>query len=153
MSIRSQTHVTDSKAVKAVIRALPDHWVVRELTERDYGIDLMVEIFLPGKKEKRNLNTFEGSGGLFHIQIKGTEKKIAVEEDGSVSYPMKKSALRYVEKFSVPFFSFPRRRGVSTREDLCGLAAAVHQRCTRYAFSLLARGEEAAHRLDRHPCQ
>lgn len=89
-----------------MIVALPDHWVVRELTERDYGIDLMVEIFLSGLKDKKNLDAFEASGALFHIQIKGTQTPIKPVAEKSVSYGIKKTALRYVEKFSAPFFLF-----------------------------------------------
>lgn len=49
--MRTQSHIIDTKAVKAVMAQLPDHWVVRELSERDYGIDLLVEIFAPGLKD------------------------------------------------------------------------------------------------------
>jgi Domain of unknown function (DUF4365) len=105
MSTRSKTHVIDTKAIKAVVNALPDHWVVRELTERDYGIDLMVEIFLPGGNDKRGLQTYDASGGLFHIQIKGTEKALPLKA-GKFIYSLKKSSLKYIEKFNVPFFLF-----------------------------------------------
>jgi len=106
LSTRTQSHVTDSAAVKAVICAIPNYWVVRELTERDYGIDLMVEIFVPGKKDKRGLDTFEASGGLFHIQIKGSSDPIPVTKKGYVSYSLEKGFLKYVESFSVPSFLF-----------------------------------------------
>jgi hypothetical protein len=104
--MRTHTHIVDTKAVKKVIATLPDHWVVRELTERDYGIDLMVEIFLPGIKDKKNRAAYEASGALFHIQIKGTEKNIKPLGNGTVRYTIKKDTLRYVEKFSVPFLLF-----------------------------------------------
>jgi hypothetical protein len=85
---------------------LPDHWVVRELTERDYGIDLTVEIFVPGLKDKKNRDAYEASGALFHIQVKGTEKNLKPSANGNIRYTIKKDTLRYVEKFNVPFLLF-----------------------------------------------
>jgi hypothetical protein len=118
MSTRSQSHVIDSKAVKAVMRALPHEWVIRELTERDYGIDLMVEIFVAGKKDARGLDTYAASGWLFHIQVKGTEEPIVAKKDGFISYSMKKTALQYTEQFAVPFFLF--------RTDVSSTSAKIY---------------------------
>jgi hypothetical protein len=106
MSTRSLTHVIDTKAVKAVICAIPDHWVVRELTERDYGIDLVVEIFEAAGMDKKGHEKFEASGGLFHIQVKGTENPVKVTKNGYVSQSLTKTFLKYVESFSVPSFLF-----------------------------------------------
>lgn len=106
MSTRSLTHVIDTRAVKAVICAIPNHWVVRELTERDYGINLMVEIFERAGQDARGLETFETADGLFHIQIKGNSTPIKVTKKGYVSQFLTKAFLKYVESFSVPSFLF-----------------------------------------------
>jgi len=103
--MRTITHIIDTRAVKKVVSTLPDHWAVRELTERDYGIDLMVEVFLPGSKDKKQRDAYEASGALFHIQIKGTQKAI-LPDNATVGYRLKKRTLRYVERFNVPFFLF-----------------------------------------------
>lgn len=105
-AMRTQTHIIDSKAVKAVMASLPDHWVVRELTERDYGIDLMVEIFSPGLIDAKGKPAFSATGAVFHVQIKGTEKELAPVRDGTINYSIEKKSLTYVERFSTPFFLF-----------------------------------------------
>jgi len=105
-SMRTQTHIVDSRAVKAVMAHMPHHWVVRELTERDYGIDLMVEIFAPGLKDAKGKDAFAATGSVFHIQIKGTEDALKPVRAGTINYCINKSSLSYVEKFSIPFFLF-----------------------------------------------
>lgn len=67
-----------------MICAIPDHWVVRELTERDYGIDLVVEVFEAAGLDKKGHEKFETSGGLFHIQVKGTRDPVKVNKEGYV---------------------------------------------------------------------
>ncbi len=104
--MRTHTHIIDTKAVKKVVGTLPDYWVVRELTERDYGIDLMVEIFVPGHKDKKNMLAYDASGAVFHIQIKGTGDEIEAASKGTINYSIYKKSLLYVEKFNVPFFLF-----------------------------------------------
>lgn len=110
--MRTQSHIIDTKAVKAVMAQLPDHWVVRELSERDYGIDLLVEIFAPGLKDAMGKDAFVATGAVFHIQIKGTEKPLKPVGAGTINYSLQKKSLAYMEKFSTPFFLFR----VSTKE-------------------------------------
>jgi len=93
-------------AVRQVIAQLPPHWVVRELTERDYGIDLMVEIFAAGLKDAKGKDAFAATGSVFHIQIKGTEESLEPVRAGTINYSINKKSLSYVEKFSIPFFLF-----------------------------------------------
>lgn len=62
---RSLTHVEERKAVKILGNYLPDEWVVREMTERDYGVDAYIEII---NKDRRV------TGDLIALQIKGTEE-------------------------------------------------------------------------------
>lgn len=85
---------------------LPHHWVVRELTERDYGIDLMVEIFSPSLKDAKGKNAFAATGAVFHIQVKGTEESLEPVRAGTINYSIDKKSLSYVEKFSTPFLLF-----------------------------------------------
>lgn len=62
---RSMTHINERKAVNILTNYLPDEWVVREITERDYGVDLYVEIIDKDHKV---------TGDLVALQIKGTEE-------------------------------------------------------------------------------
>lgn len=110
--MRTCQHVIDTRAIKRVLSILPDHWVIRELTERDYGIDLIVEIFEEAGTDSHNYKIFDSTGAIFHIQVKGTASKLKVVKDGTFSYSMRKNALSYAESFSTPFFLF--RVDVST---------------------------------------
>jgi len=110
--MRTHNHIIDTKAVKKVVSMLPDFWVVRELTERDYGIDLIAEIFTPAEKDENNHDVYEESGAVFHIQIKGTGDPIKPNADNTIHYSIKKKSLIYFERFSAPFLLF--RVDVST---------------------------------------
>ena len=89
---RSETHRIDTLAIRKVIQALPDNWVIRDLTERDYGIDMMIEYF-----EGQN-----PTGRVAFLQIKGTTKPINTSK-GTISFSIEKKTLGYTERFAVPF--------------------------------------------------
>ncbi|MEZ8504474.1 MULTISPECIES: DUF4365 domain-containing protein [Vibrio] len=102
MSKRTYSHVIDTKSVKKVLNIFPEHWVVRELSERDYGIDLVIEIFLEDGHDRNGNQCYTTSGCLCNIQVKGTDKKLNIIDE-SVKFSLAKNALQYVEKFAVPF--------------------------------------------------
>ena len=89
---RGPTHVTDTFAVRTILSALPGDWLVRSLEERDYGIDLTIEMF-DGNKP---------TGKIALIQIKGHEA--AFPEMVSIAFPVK--TIKYALLFSEPFFLF-----------------------------------------------
>lgn len=68
-------------------------WVARDLTGRDFGIDITVEIFF-----RR-----EPTGRLLLFQIKGRNKEIVWSNDNTFSYPHEVTNLLYAEKFNIPF--------------------------------------------------
>lgn len=113
--MRTYQHIIDTKAVRQVINAIPEYCVVRELTERDYGIDLMIELFKKDCPDKNGHDTYESTGSICYLQIKGTDdlkkhKKKNKAKNGSslksekLAFSIDKKALLYVEKFPVPFF-------------------------------------------------
>lgn len=105
MSTRTLTHMIDTKAIKKIMNIIPDHWIIRELTERDYGIDLMIEIFKINGKDNSEHIKYESSGHICYLQVKGTSKKIIEKKDKDyISFILKKKTLNYVEKFTIPFF-------------------------------------------------
>lgn len=101
--MRTYQHIIDTKAVKHTLNSIPDHWVVRDLSERDYGIDLMVEIFSESGKDKHGHSFYEATGRVCYLQVKGTNTKLTLNRDKTVSFNIEKKALLYVEKFSTPF--------------------------------------------------
>lgn len=93
MVTRSATHVIDTRAVRTVIKDLPDSWLVRGLEERDYGIDLMLEIF-DGRYP---------TGHLVLAQIKGRNSDFG-DPVKLTAFPVR--TLLYAELFVQPFFAF-----------------------------------------------
>ena len=90
---RTETHRIDTLAVRRLMSSMPANWIVRDLSERDYGIDLMLEYF-EGE---------EPTGRTVYMQVKGTSKKIE-PKDGRVTFgnfPV--STLTYAECFPEPF--------------------------------------------------
>ncbi len=102
--MRTYQHIIDTKSIKKILRSFPDHWVVRELSERDYGTDLIIEIFSESGKDKHNHAVYESSGCICNIQVKGTNESLNIcESDNSVHYSFSKKSLLYVERFATPF--------------------------------------------------
>lgn len=102
--MRTYQHVIDTKAVKKTINSIPDYWVVRELSERDYGVDLMIEIFSESGTDNNGYTTYDTTGHVCYLQVKGTNTELNVNQDGeTVSFSIEKKALLYVVRFSTPF--------------------------------------------------
>lgn len=89
--IRPESHEIDTKARRLVPSAFPTDWEHRELTGRDYGIDMIMEKFHQGAP----------TGNYLSLQIKGTKKLIG-EDITTISYDLSISTLRYVEMFISP---------------------------------------------------
>ena len=41
---RDAKHVTEASSYKIFSRNIPNHWIIREVSERDYGIDCYIEL-------------------------------------------------------------------------------------------------------------
>ncbi|EKF9179501.1 DUF4365 domain-containing protein [Vibrio cholerae] len=91
--MRSNSHVTDEKAIALIKETLIDSWVVRDPEGRDYGIDLQLERFDEGYP----------TGDFIFAQVKGTEKEFD-HEVKLQNFPVK--TINYALLFSVPFFVF-----------------------------------------------
>lgn len=112
--MRTYQHVVDTRSIKRLLSLLPDHWVIRELTERDYGIDLIVEIFEKTGTNQHGHDVFDSTGAVFHAQVKGTASELKPTQDGQLTFQLNKSAMLYAERFSAPFLLF--RMDVSTND-------------------------------------
>jgi hypothetical protein len=62
---RHPNHIIESKSWKILQAAIPAHWILRDITERDYGIDAYLELV-----------TNDGfvTGHLVSLQLKGKEQ-------------------------------------------------------------------------------
>lgn len=92
---RDITHIIERQALEILTQQLPNQWIVREMTERDYGIDLYVEII-----KEDNLVT----GDLIAIQVKGKQKIDFNQGNNFSFYSIKKSTLNYWLHLPVPVF-------------------------------------------------
>jgi hypothetical protein len=102
--MRTYQHIIDTKSVKKVLNTFPDHWVVRELSERDYGTDLSIEIFSEVSIDRHGHKIYESSGCNCNIQIKGTNERLElIQADNSYHCSLDKKALLYMERFAIPF--------------------------------------------------
>jgi len=108
---RPATHVTETASWRLLQSLAPETWIVREVSERDYGIDAYIEIA-----------SAEGeiTGDLISVQLKGTEaidwkaakakkgsKKKAGDRDQTARSPqIATSTANYWERLPVPVFLF-----------------------------------------------
>lgn len=100
--MRTFQHIIDTKAVKQVLNNIPEHCVIRELTERDYGIDLMLEIFTEDGENSQGHQNYSSTGHICYFQVKGTETPLEIKNE-TITYQIEKKALLYIEKFATPF--------------------------------------------------
>jgi hypothetical protein len=95
--VRADTHVSESESLALLRQCLPSHWVVREVSERDYGLDVYVEIV----GDDRLLR-----GNLVAIQLKSkAEVKFSVSMPKRATFhKVKRSTLNYWLGMPVPVF-------------------------------------------------
>jgi len=92
---RIAQHVTETSSYKIFSNSIPDHWIIRDVTERDYGIDCYIELVSAAN---------EVTGELISIQLKGTEG-IDWNKDNLFTFSgINISTTNYWYKFPVPVF-------------------------------------------------
>jgi hypothetical protein len=91
LMMRPESHQTDTIARRLVPQAFPAMWEHRELTGRDYGVDMILEIF------KEDIPT----GCFLSLQIKGTAQ-IIEENVTEIKFDLPINTLRYSELFISP---------------------------------------------------
>ena len=89
--IRPKAHETDTRARGQVARAIPASWEYREPNGRDYGIDMIIELFESGK----------ATGSYLLFQIKGTQAEVKTEES-ELTFDLPIQTLKYSEMFVTP---------------------------------------------------
>ncbi len=88
--MRVLQHEIDTQARKKILLSFPKNWEHRELTGRDYGIDLLVEVF----------NKTLPTGQMILIQLKGTEKNF----QDQLYFDIPVNTLKYSYFFQHPVF-------------------------------------------------
>lgn len=97
---RIDKHQTEAASWRLLHLLAPEQWIVRELTERDYGIDSYIEI---------TSDSGHVTGNLISVQLKGTES-LAWKVEGSLkkarSPQIKTTTANYWFNLPVPVFLF-----------------------------------------------
>lgn len=94
---RHNNHLIEKRSLQILNAKLPSEWIIREVTERDYGIDLYVEIV----GASGNV-----TGDMVALQVKGKER-INVNDSGSFTfYQINESTLNYWKGLPIPVYFF-----------------------------------------------
>lgn len=94
---RVKQHISETASYKLFLAKIPDSWVIRDVTERDYGIDCYVELV-----NKNN----ELTGELVLIQLKSRQSIKWNKNDSYTLSGVNIETSNYWYKFSVPVFIF-----------------------------------------------
>ncbi|WKL50439.1 DUF4365 domain-containing protein [Flavobacterium pectinovorum] len=94
---RSKQHISESNSYKLFQSKIPNNWIIRETTERDYGIDCYLELV----NENNDL-----TGELVLIQLKSRQSIEWTTSDTYKISDIKISTTNYWNKFAVPVFIF-----------------------------------------------
>lgn len=105
---RPKQHVTETASYRILKNTIPDEWILRDITERDYGVDCYIEIV----GDDSHL-----TGDMAFIQLKGTDcVKWKGSEGGNYTNltGINKSTAEYWMELQVPVFVF--MADISTNE-------------------------------------
>lgn len=92
---RVDQHITESSSFKIFNSVIPNSWIVREVSERDYGIDCYIELV--------NSNN-QVTGELISIQLKGIQSIIWTKENYHTLSGIKLTTTNYWRVFPIPVY-------------------------------------------------
>jgi len=95
--LRDIKHISETASGKLFNFLMPDNWLVRSVTERDYGIDYYVEIV----DENDEL-----TGKLISIQLKSRQSVSWTQKDTFAVSDIKLTTTNLWNEFAVPVFVF-----------------------------------------------
>lgn len=96
---RPEQHITETTSFKIFSRNIPNYWLIREVAERDYGIDCYVELVT---------TTNEVTGKLISVQLKAQKniEWLVKEPEKCSLYGINIETTNYWYHFAVPVFLF-----------------------------------------------
>lgn len=94
---RDKNHVLETMSYKVFQNAIPDYWIVRDITERDYGFDVMLEL---------TTNSDEAHGKFAAIQLKASQKLNFHHNGIYRHYDIDKKTTNYWLNSNLPTFLF-----------------------------------------------
>jgi len=100
--MRTYTHLIESKSTANVANILENDWVFRSLTERDYGIDGMLEHYVITGIDKKGHPVHSNDGISAFVQIKGHETKTKFDKNKITNEQISLNTLKYIENLTMP---------------------------------------------------
>ena len=108
LPIRTAQHISDTKAIRVLMGLLPENWLVRSVEERDYGVDLTLELFKKvlrkTKNGKKNTQIEVPKGQYVLLQIKGRDNKFDDSKASEKLRQFDEKTIEYANLFNIPFF-------------------------------------------------
>lgn len=94
---RADNHIRETSGNKVLESLIPAEWIIRTVTERDYGIDCYIELV----DDKNRL-----TGEIAFVQMKATDKIDWRKDNGFKFYKVDRSTTNYLSSFKIPTYLF-----------------------------------------------
>lgn len=95
---RVDNHIKETAGYKVLENMIPAEWIIRNVTERDYGIDCYIELVS---------NDNRLTGEIAFIQMKTTESIDWRKSDGGYKfYKVDRATTNYLRNFRIPTYLF-----------------------------------------------
>lgn len=108
---RDKNHSSESFSYKIFSQNIPNNWIIRDITERDYGVDVLVE-YVTDKNEV--------TGKFAAIQLKSVQEILFKTKKEFRYYAIKPSTTDYWLNTNIPTFVF----FISHNEDIYFLSVS-----------------------------
>ena len=91
---RADNHIRETAGYKVLESKIPAEWMIRDVTEKDYGIDCYIELV-----DNNNRLT----GEIAFIQMKSMDAiSWRIKDNGFRFYKIEKSTTNYLSSFKIP---------------------------------------------------
>ena len=98
LPLREDNHIRESAGSKVLESFIPSEWMIRDITERDYGIDCYIELVNADKRL---------TGEIAFVQMKTTDKiDWRIKDKGFKFYKVERSTTNYLSGFKIPTYLF-----------------------------------------------
>lgn len=98
LPLRADNHIRESTGYKVLESVIPAQWIIRAVTERDYGVDCYIELV----DDKNRL-----TGEIAFVQMKATD---AIDwrktDNGFKFYKVERATTNYLNSFKIPTYLF-----------------------------------------------
>lgn len=94
---RADNHIRETTGNKVLESLIPPEWIIRSVTERDYGVDCYIELV----DDKNRL-----TGEIAFVQMKATDKIDWRQDNGFRFYKVDRKTTNYLNGFKIPTYLF-----------------------------------------------